>query len=152
MGSLPLPNLDDRRWADLVQEGQALIPFYAPEWTDHNASDPGITLVELLAWLAEMDLYQLNRIPAWHIRKLLGLVGIWPQPPRASRTVIGFNLSAAAAPPPSLYLPTSVEVEARDPYGQPVRFRTLKALYIVPSQLRTIHLKNPRGYQDLTSR
>ena len=41
--ALPLPNLDDRRWADLVEEGRALIPFYAPEWTDHNASDPGIT-------------------------------------------------------------------------------------------------------------
>ena len=47
--SIALPNLDDRRWSDLVEQGRALIPLYAPEWTDHNASDPGITLMELLA-------------------------------------------------------------------------------------------------------
>jgi hypothetical protein len=63
---LPLPNLDTRRWADLVQEGRALVPRYAPEWTDHNAHDPGITLMELLAWLAEMNIYRLNQIPPRH--------------------------------------------------------------------------------------
>lgn len=59
---IPLPNLDDRRWAELVEQGRALIPLYSPEWTDHNASDPGITLMELLAFIAEMDVYRLNRI------------------------------------------------------------------------------------------
>ena len=73
---LPLPNLDDRRWSDLVQEGRGLIPVYAPEWTDHNAHDPGITLIELLAWVAEMDVYRLNRIPDRHKLKFLALVGI----------------------------------------------------------------------------
>jgi hypothetical protein len=42
---IPLPNLDDRRWADLVEEGRALIPLYASEdWTDHNVHDPGINV------------------------------------------------------------------------------------------------------------
>jgi hypothetical protein len=35
----------------------------APEWTEHNASDPGITLLELLAWIAESLLYRLTAIP-----------------------------------------------------------------------------------------
>ena len=43
---VPLPNLDDRRWADLVDEGRSLIPFYAPDWTDHNIHDPGITFLQ----------------------------------------------------------------------------------------------------------
>ena len=51
---LPLPNLDTRRWTDLVAEGRSLVPRYAPTWTDHNAHDPGMTLFELLAWLDVM--------------------------------------------------------------------------------------------------
>jgi len=59
---IPLPELDDRRWSDLVEESRALIPVLAPEWTDHNASDPGITVIELYAWLAEMDVFRANRV------------------------------------------------------------------------------------------
>jgi hypothetical protein len=62
---MPLPqvNLDSRRFDDLVAEMRALIPRYAPEWTNHNPSDPGITLIELLAWVTEATLYRTNRIP-----------------------------------------------------------------------------------------
>ncbi|MCA1636354.1 MAG: baseplate J/gp47 family protein [Acidobacteria bacterium] len=59
---ITLPNLDDRRYADLVEEARSLIPTYAPEWTDHNESDPGMTLIELFSYLAEMLLYRLNRV------------------------------------------------------------------------------------------
>ncbi len=72
---IPLTNLDDRTYADLMEEMKALIPRYAPEWTDHNESDPGIMLVELFAWITEAMIYRLNRIPdASRIRflKLLG--------------------------------------------------------------------------------
>lgn len=60
---IPLPPLDDRRYDDLVEEMRALIPRFAPKWTDHNASDPGIMLVELFAWLTEAIIYRLNRVP-----------------------------------------------------------------------------------------
>lgn len=60
---LPQANLDTRRFDDLVAEARGLIPRYAPEWTNHNASDPGITLIELLAWVTEATLYRLNRVP-----------------------------------------------------------------------------------------
>jgi hypothetical protein len=59
---LPLPNLDDRTYADLVEEARGLIPTYAQDWTNHNPSDPGITLIELFAYLTEMLLYRLNRV------------------------------------------------------------------------------------------
>lgn len=59
---LSLPNLDDLRWEDLTKEGRALIPAWAPEWTNHNPSDPGITLMELLAYFGERLMYQLNRV------------------------------------------------------------------------------------------
>jgi hypothetical protein len=59
---LHLPNLDDRAYADLVQEARGIIPTHAPDWTNHNPSDPGITLIELFASLTEMMLYRLNRV------------------------------------------------------------------------------------------
>ena len=61
---MPLPDiqLDDRRFEELFKDAQRRIPRYTPEWTDLNDSDPGITLVQLFAWLAEMLLYRLNRV------------------------------------------------------------------------------------------
>lgn len=76
---IPLPNLDDRSYADLTAEAQALIPGLCPEWTHHNASDPGIVLVELLAWLTETALYRLNAVPAENLETLLTLLG-WEKP------------------------------------------------------------------------
>src|SRR5262249_5157637 len=95
---VPLPNLDDRRWSDLVDEGRSLIPVYAPDWTDHNIHDPGITLLDLFAWIAEMDIYELDRITDAHKRKFLELVGIKIEPPRAARTVLSFTLKEGASP------------------------------------------------------
>lgn len=72
---IPLPNLDDRSYADLVEEMRALIPRYAPDWTDHNESDPGIMLIELFAWLTETLIYRLNRIPEASEVRFLELLG-----------------------------------------------------------------------------
>ncbi|MGJ7506599.1 hypothetical protein [Variovorax sp. GT1P44] len=47
---------------EFVREGMSLIPAYAPEWTDHNASDPGITLIELFAYMSEILTYRALRI------------------------------------------------------------------------------------------
>ncbi len=71
---LQLPTLDDRRYPDLVEEALSLIPAYAPNWTNHNPSDPGITLIELFAWLMEMLLYRLDRIPELHLLTFLKLL------------------------------------------------------------------------------
>ena len=60
---LPAPILDDRSYQQLRDELIRRIPVYAPEWTDHNASDPGITLIELFAFLGENLLYRFNQIP-----------------------------------------------------------------------------------------
>lgn len=60
---LPQPRLDDREFADLIQELTALIPGYNSAWTNFNPTDPGITLLELFAWLADQTLYRANRIP-----------------------------------------------------------------------------------------
>jgi hypothetical protein len=71
---LPLPNLDDRTYTELLEEAQALIPSLYPAWTDHNPTDPGIVLVELLAWLTETVIYRLNRVPEANYETFLKLL------------------------------------------------------------------------------
>lgn len=77
--SLPIPNLDDRTFEGLVEEARKLIPIYAPQWTDHNLSDPGITLIDLFAWLSELGFYSLNVIDDRHLLKYLALLGMKPR-------------------------------------------------------------------------
>jgi len=72
--TLPLPNLDDRTYQDLIEEARRLIPIEYPEWTDHNPSDAGITILELMAWLTEMVIYRVNRIPDENIEVFLKLL------------------------------------------------------------------------------
>jgi hypothetical protein len=69
-----LPNLDDRTYAGLIEEALAMIPVHAPEWTNHNPSDPGITLIELFAYLAEMMIYRLNRVTDDQVKTFLRLI------------------------------------------------------------------------------
>ncbi|HVE87051.1 MAG TPA: hypothetical protein VND93_29555 [Myxococcales bacterium] len=71
---LELPDLDDRTYADLVEEARRLIPSFDPLWTDHNPSDPGITVVELFAYLSELLLYRLNRVTEANQNKFLKLL------------------------------------------------------------------------------
>ena len=61
--AFPDITLDDRTFEQLVAEAKRRIPGYTPEWTDLNDSDPGITLVQLFAWLSEMIIWRLNRVP-----------------------------------------------------------------------------------------
>ena len=96
---LPEIELDDRRFQDLVSEARTRISRACPEWTEHNVSDPGITLIELFAWMTEMTIYRLNRVPDKLHVALLDLLGIRLDGPSAATTSLRFRLADAAAEP-----------------------------------------------------
>jgi hypothetical protein len=146
---LPLPNLDDRRWTDLVEEGRALIPVYDRAWSDHNIHDPGIMLVELFAWLAEMDIYWLNRIPESHTRKFLALAGTRPAGPRAAQAVLQVLLRDGSGD--TYDLPSGVHFEGQDPQGQAVPFRTLHPVTLVPGALQAVQVHDGQQWSSLTA-
>src|SRR6266581_8099622 len=93
--ALPVPNLDDRRFQDLIDDAKRLVQQRCPEWTDHNVSDPGVTLIETFAWMTDQVLYRLNRVPDRNYVKFLELIGVRLFPPTAARAPITFWLSAA---------------------------------------------------------
>src|SRR6476646_71549 len=93
---IPAPKLDDRTYADIVSEAMRLIPRYCPEWTDHNPTDPGITLLELTAWMTELILYRLNRVPEKNYLAFLDMIGIRLRSPQPARGLITFELVEGA--------------------------------------------------------
>lgn len=92
--SLIAPKLDDRHFQDIVDEARKRIPHYCPQWTDFNVSDPGITLVELFAWMTDIILYRMNRVPDLHMIKFMQMLGVTLQEPLPARTPVTFWLSA----------------------------------------------------------
>ena len=105
---LPKSNLDDRTFNDLVEECILRIPRYCPEWTNHNPGDPGITLVELFAWLTDQMLMRFNQVPRRNYVAFLELLGIRLQPPAAAVCELTFYLSKAQTQ--SIVIPYSTEV------------------------------------------
>src|SRR5437762_2310625 len=129
--SLPVPNLDDRSWKQIVDEAVRLIPRYAPEWTNHNASDPGITLLELYAWMTEMVIYRLNKVPEKNFLTFLDLIGVRLKPPEPARVVLEFTPSEGVEG--ELVVKRGTQVATLQAGGQdPVTFETLRDITLLP--------------------
>jgi baseplate J-like protein len=77
---LTLPNLDNRRYQELLDEALARVPVYTPEWTNFNKSDPGVTLIEIFAFMTESLLFRANQVPDRNRKKFLKLLNVPLQP------------------------------------------------------------------------
>ncbi len=93
---IPPPKLDDRSFNDIVEEAISMIPRYAPEWTNHNPSDPGITLIELAAWMTDLLIYRMNQVPDKNYVSFLNLLGIKLKAPQSARALVRFGLVEGA--------------------------------------------------------
>ncbi len=148
---LPTPNLDDLRFQrDLVDEARRRIIRYCPEWTDYNLSDPGITLIELFAWMTELLAYRLNRVPDKNYIKFLEMLGVQLQPASSARVEATFYLSAPFPISPDddtvAIVPRSLEVSTRPTEEEPeITFTTDERLVIAGPRLTQL-----RREDDLT--
>ncbi|MFJ3126484.1 putative baseplate assembly protein [Streptomyces sp. NPDC086993] len=132
--ALPSPNLDDRRFQQLVDEAKRYVQQRSPEWTDHNVSDPGVTLIETFAYMVDQLLYRLNRVPDKNYAAFLDLLGVTLFPPTVARAEVDFWLSAPQ--PETVRLPAGTEVAtSRGEAEEAVVFSTSDDLSIVPSSL-----------------
>lgn len=131
---LPAPNLDDRHFQDLVDDAKRLIQQRCPSWTDHNVSDPGVTLLEAYAQMVDQLIYRLNRVPDRHYIKFLDLIDVQLRPPAAARGEVTFWLSAAQPQTVPVRAGTSVSTPRTD-VTAPLVFATRRQLDIVPCSL-----------------
>lgn len=146
--ALPVPNLDDKTFDQLVEEARALIPRYAPQWTDHNLHDPGMTFLELFAWLAEMQIYGLDRVTDQHKRKFLKLVGVRPQPATPSKVEVKFQIPQNRD---SILLRKDAQVAAKTlDTGEDIVFETDEEIWVLPIVLQKIVTYDGHDFIDHT--
>lgn len=128
---LPAPNLDDRHFQDLVDDAKRLVQQRCPTWTDHNVSDPGVTLIEAFAQMVDQLIFRLNRVPDLHYVKFLELIGVELRPPAAAQGSVTFWLSAPQ--PQTVVVRAECQVATpRTDVSEPVVFSTVRELQIVP--------------------
>ncbi|MFI1166315.1 putative baseplate assembly protein [Streptomyces sp. NPDC020801] len=134
---LPSPNLDDRRFQDLVDDAKRFIQRRCPEWTDHNVSDPGVALIEAFAHMVDQLSYRLNQIPDKIHLDFLDLLGVQLLPPRAARTELTFWLSATLEA--TVTVPAGAEVATPRTGHRPACIFTVdRELDIVPTAFKHI--------------
>ncbi|MET7636358.1 putative baseplate assembly protein [Streptomyces sp. NPDC005078] len=135
-----VPLIDGRSYQDLLNEAVARIPVHTPEWTNFNRSDPGITLVELFAFMTDSLLYRVNQIPERNRRKFLSLLGVPLQPAVPAQGLV--TIDNERAPLDTVTLDAGLEVTA----GQ-VPFRTDLGLDVLPVESRAYY-KQPVALTD----
>ena len=111
---LQAPNLDDRSFDDLVAAARQRIAAASPEWTDLSPGDPGMTLVEVFAYLAETMIYRLNRVPEKLYVEFLRLIGVRLRPPAAASVTLTFSRDRNA-PPGDIEIPRGTRVTTGAP-------------------------------------
>lgn len=145
--TLPKENLDNKAFSDLLKEAISRIPVYAPEWTDHNIHDPGITFIELFAWLTEMQIYRLNRINDKNYRKFLKLMGI-PElkSARAAKVDVTFSLKYGVT---YAHVPKGTIIAAKDPMtDENILFTTEKEVKLTNIESVTVTAIHATPYND----
>jgi len=130
--TLPTVNLDDRGFQDIVSEARRRIAQTCPEWTEHNVSDPGITLIELFAWMTDMLVYRVNRLPDKLHIALLELLGIRLAPAAPASTLVRFLLSAPAEEAITIAAFDTEIATRRSTAGDPVVFQVKDDFRIRP--------------------
>jgi predicted phage baseplate assembly protein len=148
--SLPSPNLDDRRYQDIVDEAKRLIPQLCPEWTNHNLSDPGVALIELFAWMSEMLLFRLNQVPERLYTKFLDLVGIEPFAATSAKADLTFWLSTVEPEPVVVPAGTQVGTTGGSVADAPILFTTTRELTITQPVLTSAHTSGANDSDRVT--
>ncbi|MEY2689228.1 MAG: hypothetical protein RL375_3427 [Pseudomonadota bacterium] len=130
---LPIPDLDDRRFDDLVVELTERLHRQVPELSTLAPGDPAHALVDLFAWLTETVLYRANRIPDRQRLAFLNLLQLPRRPARAARGVVCID----ALPTDRRSLPPLLGSDVALSAG-PVVFSTVGELQATPLELRVL--------------
>jgi predicted phage baseplate assembly protein len=148
-----LPVIDDRRFDDIMAEVQTRIARYTPEWTpvwtDFNDNDPGITLAQLFAWLSDMLLYRMGKVPLLNYLKFLQLLGIELHPAEPAQAEITFPVVDGFAAP-TVIVPSRTQVSATSNDGSaPVIFETQRALVALAARLKGLQAFDGYDYSAI---
>lgn len=142
------PQLDDRNFEQLFRELRLRIPRYTREWTNFNDSDPGITLLQLFAWLSELMLFRMNQIPLKNYIKFLKLLGQELRPARPAKADLTFTTTPGAKVEP---VPARSQISAQlDDGGEPLIFETERGLDLIQMPLEVVAVFDGAAFINVT--
>lgn len=148
------PNLFNERFDDLMKIGRARLRALAPDWTDYNAHDPGITLMELLAWTSEAQMYSLARMRRDERAAYAAFLGITTGGTRGATGIIWSDRTDPNSPLATFLATTVLSPDTViNLAGTPSpTFRPQDRLLWVPGRIRSLQSRTARGRTtDLTA-
>lgn len=137
-----LENLDSKNFYKILEEARNHIHKYNNEWTDENYHDPGITIIELLSWITEMQRYYLNNVTKISENKLLSLLSV-----KNNKKFISYGSVEITPIQQSLFIPKGLKLVAEDKI-----FETSKSFFAIKNNITDIfhyNFKN-KTYIDLS--
>jgi hypothetical protein len=135
---LPPPRIDSRTWRELMDEALRRNAVHTPEWTNQSDADPGITLLQLFAFMSESIIYRTNNIPERNRRAFLRLLGLGLRPPGVARGLVAF--SRAGGPVETVVVAPGAALSA----GK-VPFRVTNGLEILPVEAAVFYKRALSG-------
>lgn len=143
------PKIDDRSFEQILDDLRFRIPRYTKEWTNYNDSDPGMTLLQLFAWLSEMMLYRMNQVPLKNYIKFLKLLGQELTPPCPATAHLTFVTKPNAKAEP---VPARTQIAASIADGGPALvFETERGLDVISPPLVVVGLFNGSSFVDASA-
>lgn len=150
-----IPIIDNRRYDDIISEIRTRIARYTPEWkpvwTDVNDNDPGITLAQVFAWLSEMLIYRMNKVPELNYIKFLQLLGIELNTAEPAITEITFPVIETHNEP-FVIVPKGTQLTAEAAEGEaPIVFEIEGALIALTPRLKAIQVFDGYAFTDVSN-
>lgn len=134
---LTAPLIDNRSFDDIVAEARTRIPHYTPEWTDLNDNDPGIALLQVFAWMSEILIFRMAKVPDLNYIKFLQLIGIELRPAEPARAEVAFPV-VNGQPNPFVIVPRRTQVAAESDEGDLIIFETERSLVALTATLAAL--------------
>lgn len=144
--TLDIPEVDDTDYAELLSHARTLVSTHSDEWTDLNPHDPGVTILELLAWLTETHSYELDQITDTHREKYLSLLGVTPSPPQPASVRLDLSPSSGQAG----RLPADTPLTVDDGSGDTEPFETDHATTLTDARLAAVVVDHGQGHDYQT--
>jgi hypothetical protein len=129
-------DLDTTDFDQLFTLGRSLIATECPVWTDWNTHDPGIMLIELLAWIADAQTYSLARLRRDERSAYARLLGALPGPPGYASGLIWPKALRLPPPDATLTISTDARIVADSAAGaaMPI-FHVSRPITLTPASL-----------------
>jgi hypothetical protein len=105
------PTIQPQSYQQIISEALVRIPVYNPEYTNYqNNTDPGVTILQVFAFMVDNLSYLCNQIPKQNHLKFLNLLGIPLQAAQAATGMV--TISNDRGPLQTVTLPPQLPVFA----------------------------------------